>query len=184
MEDSVDGLICWKSEPITLVVHPIEVRTTQAEQDLIHELTRDLPTEGKVQIVDGPFDSELEDFLPKRSVAGRLKEIGWAAVPQLIAAVNQGKLTAIQRSWALGLLYMITHRHDPMTMDDIGVLGRFEFRSSEPPWSPFDTHPRSKRDVLAMSDFPVDEPAQLNFARGWKSWLDKPSVKLNISNGN
>jgi hypothetical protein len=175
-EPNTDGLICCKSIPMTLVVEPIKIRTTTAEQQKAAELILKLPGSGVVQLVGGPYDVSLDKFMPKDSPAGQLKQMKWRAVPELIAAVNGDKLNATQRAWALGLLFLITNRHDPMVegVETMGVLGHFEYRSGDPSMAWI----QSKYGYLAMRNEPIDEKAQRAFAKGWKTWLDKDVIEV------
>lgn len=175
---ATDELLCCTSIPMTLVIEPITVELTAAEQASSAALILKLPRQGPVHILGGGYDEKLGDFMPKDSPAGQLKQMEWKAVPELIAAVNGEKLTPVQRAWALGLLFSITDQRNPM--DAGGVVGPFEYRHSG--WTTFGGGPGSgqslSRAAMSMRVGEINEQAQRDFAQGWKAWIAKGYIKI------
>ncbi|HEY8746750.1 MAG TPA: hypothetical protein VIM11_02170 [Tepidisphaeraceae bacterium] len=172
----IEGLICCKSIPLTLVVEPITVRTSAVEQARAASLILKLPAQGPVKILGGAYN-EKDDFLAKGSAAAQLRQMDWKAVPELIAAVNSDKLNPTQRAWALGLLFGISDQYSPI--DSPGIIGPFEYRHSG--WISLGG-PGSGRSVgqesMLVEAGTIDEKAQIEFARCWKPWMENEYIKV------
>jgi hypothetical protein len=179
---AVEGLICCKSLPIRFVIKPKTVDTTSAEQAQIAALALKLPDKGVVQLVGGPYDERLAEFMPKDSPAGQIRELGWKAVPELIKAANSSNLNPTQRAYALGLLTTITNLHKPWEdsgLDNFEILGSYEYRRSQASSSREDV----RRLIGLANDIKIDEKVQIEFARVWKPWIEKGSIKLIMADG-
>jgi hypothetical protein len=169
----VEGLICCRSIPIKLIVEPITIETTDAEQARLASLILKLPDKGEVKIVGGVYVPEtVGKFLPAESPAAQLKIANWKAVPALIAAVEGEALNPTQRAWALGLLFGITDQNDPMEAP--GVIGPFEYQHSGTvslggPGGSISVGQMS----ISRSGDPLDPKAQAEFTKSWKPWIEK-----------
>jgi len=173
----VDGLICYRSIPIELIVEPIEVETTDAEQKLVAELILELPRNEPARILSGTYSEDSAGtFMPKGSPAGRLMQMKWKAVPALIAAVNGGQLNATQRAWALGMLFSITGQHDPM--DVPGALGPFEYRHSGGVSTDGFGGGSFGQGSLSVPSGRIDPAVQLDLAKRWKPWLENHYIQI------
>ena len=75
---SVNGLIYCQSMPIKLIVDPIEIETTDAEQARIAALILRLPDKGTVRILGGAYNADAAgSFMPKDSPAAEIQIAAW-----------------------------------------------------------------------------------------------------------
>lgn len=171
--ENADGLICAHSLPIKLIVKPIEIETTDGEQAQLLDLVLHLPNKGPVKILGGAADKPTaEAFYPKESGAAQLKLAGWKAVPPLIRGATGSRLTPVQRAWALGLLFSITDRNDPMEAGRI--IGPFKYQHTG--WVSFGGPEHGAAVSTRSAEVlvgEIDPAAQTRFAATWKPWLER-----------
>jgi hypothetical protein len=179
---ATDGLLVCKSIPIKLVVEPITIQTTPAEQANVAALIARLPNSGIVRILGGSYGDGVKDFMPFDSPAAQIRRYEWNAVPTLIAAVNDEKLNSSQRAWALGLLFGITDRRNPMNAP--GVVGSFEYRHSG--WIKTGDLPgighAADTESISVPFGEIDVNKQIEFAKGWLPWIEKGYIKVKKTN--
>lgn len=177
---NVDGLVCLHSKPIKLIVEPVEIETNDAEQADIAALIAKLPEKGTVKILGGSYDvAAAGNFLPKDTPAAQIQMKAWNSVPALIRAANNEKLKPTQRAWALGLLYAITSRNDPM--GERGVLGPYDYRFSG--WVSIQSGGSYSQAEASSPGGSIDAAAQIKFAKRWQPWLENGSIQIKPKGG-
>jgi hypothetical protein len=172
MQDT-QGLMCVTSMPLEIVVQPITIETTPAEQAKVAGLIRQLPDKGQVHVLGGPYAENSFDFIPKDSPAGQLRAKEWNAVPALIKAVNGKELNPTQRAWAFGLLFGITGQHNPA--EPPGAVGEYEYRRGD--WPALNVGGKVIHQSRAGSGS-MEESAQKELAKTWQAWLDNGVIEM------
>jgi hypothetical protein len=180
--DRVDtvGLITCSSLPIRLEVSPIVVGLTAAQAAAIRQAIQELPKEGGVKLIEGPYHEGLHTFIKPTSPAGRLLDIGFAAIPQLIESSLSNDLNPTQRAWSLAILTSLTGYNDPR--HEAGVLSDYDVRTSD--WSIWGGAPGVQSGGLGLSSTTVssggaiDVDKQKEFAKRWAVWNEKKYVEV------
>ena len=133
--DDVSGLILCSSKPFKLKVTkaPPKVITLEAEShQRAKALIAGLREDGPIRVVMGEYDASFHDFIDPKSPEGQLHTMGWQAVPELLDALRDPKLSFRKRGWILAMLYVIACERDlnPFESREMaGVLPAYEYRS-------------------------------------------------------
>lgn len=122
------GLVVCRSEPFKLHVQPRVIDVTKKDRETAREALAALADKGPVQILEGPYGKEAHDFIRPDSAPGRLLALGWRAVPTLLDALDDDKVTPQRRAWGFAVLYSITGWNDPRDIN--GALAAYESRGS------------------------------------------------------
>ena len=167
----VGDLIVSRSGEMKLTVRPIRVRVTEKDRHQAREWISQLPDEGPVKMLLG---RTLEDkrFLDPSSPAGRLRREHRRAIPDLVDAALDPKLTPGRRAWVLGLLFAITGHNDPRELGH--PLAELITRMSE----------RREGTILGPYKYEgegtgsrrqgeIDPVKQREFAERWRVWKEK-----------
>ncbi len=177
----VTGLIMCTSLPITLTVKPVVTEITREEQRSVRQAIAELPTKGPVKLLGGVYSENMHDFIKPTSSAGRLLEMQWKGVSQLIDAALDREQNPTQRAWLLAILANLTNRNNPR--DEPGVLGPYEFRDSG--WSVWPGTPGAMSGGLGSSEgtsrgSSIDVRKQLEFAKRWREWKEMGYVRVTV----
>ena len=109
----VSGLVVARSPPIALTMAPAEVELSEARVKEIRELLGKIGTKGPLRIVAGTYGEWAHDLVAPKSAQGRLLSVGLAAVPPLLAALDDPNLSSERRALVLSLLFSLTGEHNP-----------------------------------------------------------------------
>src|SRR5205814_753128 len=74
-------------------------------------LIANLGDDGPIRVVVGPY-GPFHEFIDPNSPEGQLLEMRWDAVPGLIEALRDDKLSFRRRGWVLAILYVIIEERD------------------------------------------------------------------------
>ena len=173
------------SSPITIMVKPKMVTVSRKQIEEARYLCRSLPTEGPVRFIHGSYDPELhEAFMPPLSAAGRILQMGWAAVPTMVDSLNDKELDPTRRAWLLALLYSVTGLNSPtdIVVFDTerippGVLGHYEYVLGRR-WG-------ASRRILASGSRgrKIDVEKQVEFSKRWRGWKEE-CLKVTVQKDN
>lgn len=120
LPDKSGTFMCF-SKPVDLVVARRAVRLTPSERTEAEHLCHALPKDGPVKVVEGGYNKKRDgSFIAPESTPGQLLELGWKAVPSLIALLEEKTTKPVERAWAIALLYSITGENDPLGENEIG----------------------------------------------------------------
>jgi hypothetical protein len=124
--ESTGALDVLQSDGIRLHVQPRVIDLARKEKDEARLSVAALDGKMPLRILVGSYGSEAHDFIKPDSPAGRVLALRWKAVPALLEALADDKLTPEKRGWILSLLFSITGRQDPRWPN--GVLIRYQWR--------------------------------------------------------
>jgi hypothetical protein len=130
-EDDISGLIVFESKPFKLKVVSKKIVILQSgDRKRARTAIAALDDKGPVRIVIGGYKPDYYSFIPLDSPVGQLHDLGWRAVPSLLDALGDQKLTPGRRAWLLGLLFGITRDEELNPFEFVEgrtrVLGAFE----------------------------------------------------------
>ena len=170
----VSGIVVSQSKPIELILEKIPIRTSAAKSVEVRRLIDELDEAVPLKVLVGTYGPWAHATIAPDSPAGKLLANGPAAVPPLVAAVQEKDLSTEKRAWLLAILYSLTGENDPRQERD--VLGAHSFVGG--PWA---TWTGKNGDPLAASfgiyssgSVSAGEPKQekqLEFAAKWNEWL-------------
>jgi hypothetical protein len=135
----MDDLIVFHSEPFELIVEhgpKIAIALKRGSMKKARALIRILDDSAPLRILIGEYTEKAHDFISPRSAPGQLLMMKWQAIPALVEALEDEKLSFRKRAWILALLFSITLERDlsPMqTIDGLfprGLLPDHETRGS------------------------------------------------------
>ena len=122
----------------------------------------------RLKIVAGTYGKWAHKLLPPESAQAKLLSIGLPAVPSLVDALHDPKLTAQRRAVILSLLFGLTGQNDPR--EARGVVA--EYDSAEGPWAVSGDGGGGfgLGGTSTMTGGTIDENAQVQFAGQWETW--------------
>ncbi|MBM4070698.1 MAG: tetratricopeptide repeat protein [Planctomycetes bacterium] len=171
--DSTVGLIACRSEPIRLNVQPRVITLARGDRDAVKQLVSKLDDTSRIKVLAGTYAKGAHDFIAPASPQGRLLALGWKAVPSLLDALNDDKLSPGRRGWILALLFSITGYNDPRLE---GVLGSYDVRQA---WWQVWGGRDGRRDSGGFGGSAdgsrngvIDPAVQRDFARSWQRFRD------------
>ena len=135
----LEGLIVFRSEPFEVNVEhgpKISIRLKASSMEKATSLSASLDENDPLRIVIGKYDAKSHDFISPESPQGQLLTMKWQAVPALLKALEDEKLSFRKRAWILSLLFSITLEGDlnPMEPAELfpsrGLLPDYETRGS------------------------------------------------------
>jgi hypothetical protein len=125
----INDRITSRSEEMTFEVTRLRISLSDKMRQEAREWISQLPDAGPVKMAIGIIEQKA--FLDPDSAPGQLQRMYTSAVPDLIDAALDPKLTTGQRAWVLGLLFAITGHNDPRDMEHFfagsAILGSFEY---------------------------------------------------------
>jgi hypothetical protein len=134
-EDDISGLIVFESKPFTLkvITAPRQVVTLQpGDRERARAAIASLDEKGPVRVVIDHYGPKYHSFVSPTTAAGQLHDLGWRAVPTLLAALRDEKLTPGRRAWVVGLLYGISREPEMnpfgLEADWRDVVGGYEYK--------------------------------------------------------
>ncbi len=107
----------------------VEVPAGSRERAL--KLVAMLSDDGPIRLIDGKYDASLYKFMDPNSPEGQLHKMGRDAVPGLLDALRDEKLSFHRRGWILGMLFFLTEEQDlnPLGWDKDGkIIPDYEIR--------------------------------------------------------
>jgi uncharacterized protein (DUF4415 family) len=173
--ESTDSLMVCRSDPIELIIPKTNLQTTEATAAEVRRLVAELDGSAPLKIVAGTYGEWAHSVIAKDSPAGKLLELGAPAVPPLIAAAQDEKLSSAKQAWLLSLLYTLTGENDPRK--DLFMLSSYTY--VEGPWDDWTSTERKQpaRDRAvsglgsATSSQPIDRVRLQKLASTWQEWL-------------
>jgi hypothetical protein len=132
--DDVDGLIMCSSKPFKLKVAravPKVVTVPPGSRKRALALVAALPDDGPIRVVMGTYGPAFHKFMDPKSPQGQLHTMGCDALPGLLEALRDEKLSYRRRGWVLAMLYVFTGERDlnPLSWTKWhGVLPACEYR--------------------------------------------------------
>lgn len=123
--DPANVVVC-RSRPFKLHVQPRVIDVTTADRAAAAAAVAALGDAKRVKILTGSYGPADHDFIPPDSAAGRLLALGWPAVPTLLDALADDKLTLQRRAWVFAVLFGITNWNDPR--DVHGLFAGYDSR--------------------------------------------------------
>ncbi len=173
-EADIDGLIVFSCDPITLTVRALEIPQADVNAAKVLELLAAIDDKRKLKVVAGTYNKWAHELVSPDSPQGKLLSLGLPALPPLLEALEDPKLTPTRRAVVLTLLFSLTGQLDPRATP--GVLGNFD--SAEGPWTISSDGSMSfgsgSSNVILGGK--IDETAQKEFAMKWTLW--KQYVKV------
>ena len=93
-------------------------------------LIKSFKTQKILKIVGGKYDKSFHDFVNPKSMHGQLLQMGWQAVPSLLDALNEKKMSRRKKAWVLSLLYSISQEDEFDPTKLFGSFPDYEYKYS------------------------------------------------------
>lgn len=132
---TTEDLICCQSREYELTIAPRTVRQTKEEAAAMATLLTQLDRAQHIQIVEAPYGRWASEFIPPKSVLGKILTAGWDAVPALLDELDNESQTLAERAHTLAMLFSITGQVDPR---GDAIVGGHYFPTDESPIGPFE----------------------------------------------
>jgi len=162
-----DGVIVYRSDPFVINFQAPPIRRSREIDEAVRSLLSQLPEEGPIIILNGPYGPLAHNVIPPDSPVGRILAWGWQAVPVMVDELGSPSITPGRRAWLEGLLFSVTGCNDPREHSD------FFFKEQEKLmcrfwWTtPHETSPMFERGMLSHSELKA-------IAARWAEW--KPAL--------
>lgn len=131
--DDLENLLVFRSKPFKLKIIKAPRRVIQLEpgsRDQARSLIQSLPMEGTVKVLVSKYDDSVHGFVSPESAEGKLLQMDWQAVPELLAAINDPQRDRHQKAWALSLLYSIAHERDLNPFQHVSAFGSLRWQQN------------------------------------------------------
>jgi len=163
--------ITFVSDPFPIRIDPLVIETSWKQRSRVRALSRDLPTEGPVCLLDEPYGAWAHRIIPPNSGIAELIGMGWPAIPPLVRFASDPSSDPVRRAFALFVIYEISRFHKPPP--SVELYGgyrtyRRDHRSRARQWSGF----------ARKHDARIDVDAQLDLVRAWERFLKRCDVRL------
>jgi hypothetical protein len=92
-----------------------------------------LSEQGPIRLIEGDYDTSLYAFIDPESPEGQLHRMGRDAIPGLLSALSDEKLSFHRRGWVLGRLYFLTQERDlnPFALkNNDGIVPAYDVRGN------------------------------------------------------
>jgi hypothetical protein len=91
---------------------PKVVEVPAGSRERAKALIAALSDEGPIRLIDGNYGPSLYKFMDPNSPEGQLHKMGRDALPGLLDALRDEKLSFHRRGWVLGMLFYLTEERD------------------------------------------------------------------------
>lgn len=125
---ALSDLIVFRSEPFALTVEQGARQIIQLEtgaRQKVKRLIGLLPDEGVIKMVGRKYNPSFHQFIDPTSPAGQLLQMDLQAIPGLLDALNDTRLSGHRKAWVLAFLYTITWERDLNPIRLPGVLPEY-----------------------------------------------------------
>lgn len=178
----LEELIVFRSEPLELIVESgpkIPIRLMPGSTAKAKSLIEKLEEKEALRVVMGKYDQDSYEFISPKSPQGELLAMKWQAVPALVEALENERLSFRKRAWLITLLYSITLEEElnPVPSNlfmDNDLLPAYETRGSAVKsleWKGGASYQWS--GSMTSSGGTEDVTAQRAFARRWLQFRDQ-----------
>jgi hypothetical protein len=133
-DERFDSLIMCTSKEFKLKVGkpvPKTVEVPTGSRERAKGLISALSDDGPIRLIDGKYDPSLYKFMDPNSPEGQLHKMGRDALPGLLDALRDEKLSFHRRGWVLGMLFFLTEERDlnPLWWEKEGrIIPDYEIR--------------------------------------------------------
>jgi hypothetical protein len=131
--ESDSSMMCTSKEFKLKVGKPIPkvVEVPAGSREQAKKLVAALSDDGPIRLIHGNLRPSLYDFMDPKTPEGQLFKMGRDALPGLLDALRDEKLSFHRRGWVLGILYTLTNERDldPFSWEKgEGVTPAYEIR--------------------------------------------------------
>jgi len=114
-QSELQNLVLCSSKEFKMTVGrpvPKVVEVPAGSRERAKALVSALSDEGPIRLICGDYVESLNSFMDPKSPEGQLTKMGKDAIPGLLDALRDEKLSFHRRGWVLGLLYYFTGERD------------------------------------------------------------------------